>query len=341
MRSAILPILVTISLLFIDSTNCLAEVRDSVANDVRLQRIENTLAEVRRDQLNYRIEKDLLKDAFSSNYQTINIVLAIVLGVFSIVGFLGIRDVGAIKKEYLGELERVNSLRKDLELKVKQIGEQQDKVQGDYLEIMKTNDEQSRRIKVLELQEKISSLMQSKNYQRALEYVAAALALDPDNTILLDQKATSLWKLNDLEGAILTYKELLKYDPENKGAMANLLELFLLAKRIPEYQDLYGKNSSWVDQKDDRRLTMYFDLLQKYQLGKEEEMETLMSQNMASLSAEKDKPIGWQFGDVTRFLDSRPDSRGKTLLKAFVGFLGGSISKNDAAKLMEPNATTS
>ena len=341
MRSVILPILVTISFLLIDSTNCLAEVRDSAATEVRLERIENTLSEVRRDQLNYRIEKDLLKDAFSSNYQTINIVLAMVLGVFSIVGFLGIRDIGAIKKEYLAELERVNSLRKDLELKVKQIGEQQDKVQSDYLEIIKTNDEQSRRIKVLELQEKISSLMQTNNYRRALEYVAVALALDPDNTILLDQKGTSLWRLNDLEGAILTYKELLKYDPENKGAIADLLELFLFTNRIPEYEDLYGKNSSLVDQRDDRKLTMYFHLLQKYQLGKEDEMETLTSQYMASLPAEKGKLVEWQFGDVTRFLDSRPDSRGKTLLKAFVGLLGGSISKDDAMKLMKTNPTTS
>jgi tetratricopeptide (TPR) repeat protein len=179
--------------------------RDSLNMDTRLDRIENSLTEVRRDQLNYKLEKDLLKEAFSSNYQTVNIVLAIVLGVFSVIGFLGIRDIGAIKKEYLAELERVNSLRNDLEVKVKQIGEQQERVQNDYLEIVKTNEEQSRRIKVLELQEKISSLMQTNNFQRALEYVTVALDLDRDNTILLEQKATSLWKLNDFEGAMDTY----------------------------------------------------------------------------------------------------------------------------------------
>jgi len=315
--------------------------RDSLNMDTRLDRIENSLTEVRRDQLNYKLEKDLLKEAFSSNYQTVNIVLAIVLGVFSVIGFLGIRDIGAIKKEYLAELERVNSLRNDLEVKVKQIGEQQERVQNDYLEIVKTNEEQSRRIKVLELQEKISSLMQTNNFQRALEYVTVALDLDRDNTILLEQKATSLWKLNDFEGAMDTYTELLKYDPTNKSASANLLELFLIANRTPDFEDLYSKNKSWIDQKEDGKLTMYFQLLKKYQGGREDEMESQLKEFMASLPGEKYKMSGWQFGDVNRFLDTRSDSRGKTLLKTFVGLLSGNISKEDAAKLLEGNPPNS
>jgi hypothetical protein len=40
----------------------------------------------------------LLRETYSSNYQTVNVVLALILGVFSIIGILGIRDIGQIRK---------------------------------------------------------------------------------------------------------------------------------------------------------------------------------------------------------------------------------------------------
>ena len=55
--------------------------------------LEDQFKEIRRDELNYQIEKDLLKETYSSNLQTLNLVLTIVLGLFSIIGFLGIRDI--------------------------------------------------------------------------------------------------------------------------------------------------------------------------------------------------------------------------------------------------------
>ncbi len=53
-------------------------------NDEQLRKIEDQLSEVRRDQLNYKIEKDLLKEAYSSNLQIVNAVIAIALGVFAV-----------------------------------------------------------------------------------------------------------------------------------------------------------------------------------------------------------------------------------------------------------------
>jgi len=61
----------------------------SQTNDSSLRRVEDQLAEVRRDQLNYRLEKDLLKEAYSSNLQIINGVLVFFLGVISLIGFFG------------------------------------------------------------------------------------------------------------------------------------------------------------------------------------------------------------------------------------------------------------
>jgi hypothetical protein len=44
-------------------------------NNFRLRNIEDQLAEVRHDELNYSIEKDLLKEAYGWNAQTMTIIL--------------------------------------------------------------------------------------------------------------------------------------------------------------------------------------------------------------------------------------------------------------------------
>jgi len=53
--------------------------KDKDTTSIEVQKLKDSVSEIRRDQLNYKIEKDLLKETFSSNYQTINIVLAIIL----------------------------------------------------------------------------------------------------------------------------------------------------------------------------------------------------------------------------------------------------------------------
>ena len=81
----------------------------SAIND-RLDRHEHLIKTISGDRINYRIEKDLLKEAYSSNLQTINMVITFVLGVFAFLGYLGIRDISTIKKEYLLELSKLLSL---------------------------------------------------------------------------------------------------------------------------------------------------------------------------------------------------------------------------------------
>ena len=336
MKRTIIVSSLFLSIILIDPfSECLTHGKDnkdivSILN--RLDRIETNLVETRRDQLNYRIEKDLLKETFSSNYQTINIVLTIVLALFTVVGLLGIRDIGAIKKEYALELEKMNGLRKDFEIKVSKIGEEQEKVKTDYLEIIKTNEEQSRRIQVLELQEKISSLINTKNYQRALEYAILGLDLDPHNLILLYQKALVQGKLNDFEGAIITSTQALKEDPNDKVTITNLLEFYLLTKRIQDYDELYSKNRSWVDQKHDSILTMYFDLLKSFQLGLEKDVDKQVREFLQKLPNEQKSYIAWVFEEVRMMLQVQPSSKAKTHLTTFINFISGSITKEQALK---------
>lgn len=334
-RATIINSLFVAIILILPYSDCLAQAKDSkdiVLIQNRLDRIENNLTEIRRDQLNYKVEKDLLKETFSSNYQTINIVLTIVLGLFTVVGFLGIRDIGAIKKEYALELEKMNGLRKDFEIKVSKIGEEQEKVKTDYLEIIKTNEEQSRRIKVLELQEKISSLITAKNYQRALEYAIVGLDLDPHNLILLEQKGLVQGKLNDFEGAIITFTQALKEDPNDKATITNLLEFYLLTKRTQDYDELYSKNRSWIDQSDDSILTMYFNLLKSFQSGLEQDVDKQVREYLQKLPNEQKCYITWSFEEVRRMLQVQPSSKAKTHLTTFINFISGSITNEQALK---------
>src|SRR6185436_8138681 len=108
---------------------------DSIQVQNRLRTLENDIREVRRDQLNYQIERDLLKDTFSSNYQTVNIILAIVLGLFTVIGFLGIRDIGTIRKDFLIELDKLGDLRKDFEGRMNLFETERKQTKEDHLAI--------------------------------------------------------------------------------------------------------------------------------------------------------------------------------------------------------------
>ena len=305
--------------------------KDKDTHSIEIQRLEDSISEIRRDQLNYRMEKDLLKETFSSNYQTINIVLAIVLGIFTIVGFLGIKDIASIKKDYLGELDKLNNLRKDFESKIDKYLKEGEEVKENYLKVIQTNEEQNRRIKILEIQEKVSSLIKTNNYQRALEYISVGLDLDKTNSILLSQKATCLWKLKDLTGAASVYKSLIALEPNNEGAIVNLMELYLFLNQTEDYRDLYNHNKAIIDIRgSDIGLKYYFDVLEKYQLEKYDEVKTLVEKYIEKIPTGKEKRFNWIFDDVLRYLESKPINIGKRLLQLFINLASGRISTEEA-----------
>jgi tetratricopeptide (TPR) repeat protein len=303
--------------------------------DNRFKQIEYSVSEIRRDQLNYRIEKDLLKDTFSSNFQTVNIIITIILLLFGGISYFGMKDIGSLKKDYSSELEKLRALRNDFEINIKNITEEQSKVKDNYFEIIKSNEEQSKKIKVLELQEKVSSLLHSGNCQRALEYAAVALNLDTDNIVLLDLKGQCLWKLNDLNGSIATFNELLKVDTTNQGAIQNLLELYLIVNRIQEYEELYTKNQSWLVAKNAPVFEMYFSVLKCYQLGQLQQIEEKIKEYLKQFSDEKKIAIKWSFDEVNNFLKGKPASKQKTLIILFIQLLEGKITKKEISEVID------
>ncbi len=315
------------------SLNVQAQPKEDKSLQIKIQKLEDNVSEVRRDQLNYKIEKDLLKETFSSNYQTINIVLAIVLGIFTVVGFLGIRDIGTLRREFVSELERLNGLRREFESKIAKIGEEQEKVKADYLEILKTNEDQNKRIKILELQEKIASLMIDKNYQRALEYVAVALDLSPDNMVLLKQKAHCLWRSNDLAGAAAIYAKIFSLEPSDTDALINSLEIYLISNRIDDYEPLVKKHAEQIKTREnDEYLIQYFEALKNYQLEDIKRMKGIIEENLKKYKAGKLKRLNWDFTDVISYLSTKPIDNNKTILLLLINVLKGDLDRDDALK---------
>ncbi|HEY1047976.1 MAG TPA: hypothetical protein VGF79_16160, partial [Bacteroidia bacterium] len=90
---------------------------DSISLNNRFDIIERNVKQIETNQLNYKIEKDLLKETYSNNYERINLIITIVLALIAILGALGIKDINNIQKNYKLELERLNNLRDEFNQK--------------------------------------------------------------------------------------------------------------------------------------------------------------------------------------------------------------------------------
>lgn len=325
--------LIMLLIILLVSFNVQAQPKEERSVQSKIQKLEDNISEVRRDQLNYKIEKDLLKETFSSNYQTINIVLAMILALFTVIGFVGIRDISTLRKEFISELERLNGLSKEFENKVIKIDKEQEKVKTEYIEILKTNEEQNNRIKILEVQEKISAFIKGNNYSRALEYAAVALDLSPDNIVLLSQKAISLWRLNDLAGAAVIYDKLFNLDTTDTGHLLNLLEIYLISNRLDDYESLIRKHVQLIQARpDSEHVLPYLNILKYYQLGDLGKMKEVAKNIAEKCSPGKAKRNKWDYSDVSRYLETKPADEKKDLLMLLINLLHGNLDRDEALK---------
>lgn len=272
---------------------------------------------MRRDQLNYQIEKNLPRETFSSNYQTINTFLTIVLALFAIIGFLGTRDIGAIRKEYLAELDKLNRLSKDLETNISKYNREIQKLKDDYVKVIQTTEKQDSRLRVLELLEKSQSLRRVGNYRAALEAVSSALENDPNNVNLLYEKGMNLCKLDDYATAMQTFERMLELDPYNVGAVENLLELYLLNGRLEDYTNMRKAKASLLQAgQSAKEDALYFDILESYQTGTYEQLNARV-EAYAEFSSVRRGKTDWDFTDAERAINDRPRDHKKELLMLF------------------------
>ncbi|MBI5893904.1 MAG: hypothetical protein HZB79_09715 [Deltaproteobacteria bacterium] len=331
----------TILIFFLLITTNLCYSKDStvsVNNDRQtLEKFENDIKEIRRDQLNYKIEKDLLKETYSSNYTTVQIVITIALGFFAIIstilGYVGFKSIFKLKGEYDSELTKIKELKSDFEIKLKELTKSQEKVQSQITSIDTLNEEQDKKIKLLEIKEKIGYYYRQKGYQRALDYIAIGLEMAKDDIELLMFRAFFLVQLRNYVEAIETYKKILTIEPMNQGAIRNLAELYLVAGQTGNYNNIVKDKLEFFKATP---LLTYLEAFKFYLENKFTDLKNKISEfiEKQDVSINKDHLGNWDLTEFYDTLKNKYDSPEKALLINFANYLKGGMSGSQIKTLL-------
>ncbi|MDP3513646.1 MAG: hypothetical protein Q8S20_12930 [Sulfuritalea sp.] len=314
---------------------------DESISDIKQLKIDSKASSreieiLRRDQINYRLEKDLLKEAYASNLQSINITITIVLGVIGVLGYLGIRSIKEVKTDYTIELENLKRIKAGFERELNALRDRQKKFEGQVGDLAKTNEEQDRRIKVMELIEKVGSLIGSKQWPWALKWISVGLGLDENNFILLQQKATCHGHLGEIAAAIDANKACLAIEPEDLGVVSNLLELFALTNQGIEFEKLYHKHKTAIDEMNDGNLIVYLKALASLTKGDPDSYSKVLSELVNKIPNEAKKQIGaWSFDEAMVVISKLPEGKQRTLMVNTVRLFNGEIDSGGFKALLE------
>lgn len=290
------------------------------ADDFR--QLAHQVAEVRRDQLNYQIERDLLKEAYASNLDTVRLVLTMILGAFTILGYLGLRSIGRLRTDFQTELDQFRGAKSAVEKQLLAVEQAQGRADSQMQELATKNAEQDRRLRGLELREKAAKLSQEGNHALALEYVIVGLEVSPNDLAMLALKANCLSKLGRVTEAIGVHQQVLKAVPEDSSTIVNLLEAFLLTGRLKEYEEL-AKTHADVLAPRSPLLSWYLNAL-KLLVTKDRPGFLAHIDVLATLvQPEQAKKLNWEFQDARVSLAARRDLPGLGLFFVAMNVLEG------------------
>jgi hypothetical protein len=297
-------------------------------NKERIDLLENRLSEVRRDQLNYKIENGLLKETYKINYERINIFITIILGIIAILGFLGIRDIGIIKKEYEAELINIKGLKNQFELKNIEIDNSKKRIDDDLKNIIKENQEQNEKIKFIELKEKAATLFKDRQLSLALEFVNAALEIDQNNAMCLNIKGSILSQLNQLPEALTTFAQSMQQNPEDTGSKFNYAECLFLSGKIDEGNKLVEQNKQMFTEKHNGELLEYFKMLEHYYKSDIQQLKKLAKSYVTYYNKNKKvKKLGsWILKDAQIFTYHLDDSDLKAVIQNLIWYWNEQIT---------------
>lgn len=329
-RQIILLLLLTTSIIAFGKTNN----SDSLAIkslESRIEQMDNQMKEVRRDELNYKIEKDLLKETYSNNYERISLIITIILGIIGVLGYLGIKDINSIKKEYTTELTKLKQLQSDIASKFTEFQTSKEKYDTELRDIFNTNDEQNKKIKVLELKDKITNLFKEDLYGSALEFCIVALELSPNDITLLHSKAMIHTRLRNYKESITTYLKILEIDKENQSSIFNLTEVYLMNKQKKEFDDMLTKHSTIFKDKLDGKLLEVFSIITNYQDKKIDKLKEIALANidLTDLQSKRKRIEGWVFKDLLIYIANEPTSDEKVIAQNLLWYIDGQLTAND------------
>jgi len=298
------------------------------------------LEDVRRNQIDYRVERDVLKEVYSSNLETINLVITIVLGVVAIVtflfGFLGVRSITALRDDFRRELGKIEVLRGQFEKKFLEVEKEQEAAKIAFAQLANANEEQDKRLQILELQEKVSALAKQEDFTRALEYLNVGLKLAPNDPALLLQRVNCLSGLLRFAEAVDAAKVILQLDPRAPAALANLMELYLATMDLPAFDELFAANKSLLAEKNPY-LVWYLESLRAFRGGDSAGLRALVLDRLARGIPEKVPLLpAWRFKEIRQLLTPLPESPERTLINQLIDVLEGKVSADKLLRELMP-----
>jgi tetratricopeptide (TPR) repeat protein len=287
----------------------------------QIKRLEDDVKEIRRDQLNYQIERDLLKEAYATNLKTVDVLITIGLGVITIVGFvlgsLGVRNIYALRKEYKDDLDALRQLKAGFEGDIEKIKTRETETKDQFTNL-------NNRIHVLELQEKAGQFIVARNFVRGLSYAELGLSVAPDDPIFLTQKGICQFKTRDYTGAIQTYELMLKANIL-LGQTSNLAELYLVVKRLEDFDKLLSATTSFYpDQGTEREFRNYLAAVRAFVANDADTLKKTVEKHVTLGTPGQSKRIAqWDFEDVKYAIQQYPDTPEKNLLLSYISVLNG------------------
>jgi tetratricopeptide (TPR) repeat protein len=328
-------VLILFTILFSSRVSSKDSLNNRWQENYSIELLQNDMKELRRDQLNHIIEKDLLEKTYSSNYNTIQLIISLILGIFAILGYLGFRGITSLKREYDSELDILKQLKSEFEVKLKELSVSQEKLKVQISSIDSLNEEQNKKIKTLEIKEKLNSLLSKNNFQRILDYVAIGLDLSPNDIEFLSFRAFALLKLRNYTDAIEAHKNALAIEPNSSGMILNLAELFLIVGQIDSYSDLVKNNGTHLKMHSTGLFT-YLEAYKNFKLGDKENLTKTIGDFIKrdESSINRNLVESWDFNEFYDSIKNIEDSREKTLLINFTNYLKGKESKLKVSALL-------
>lgn len=303
----------------------------------KLKELDYTVNQIQRDKINYQIEKDLLKETYSRNYETLNLLITLILGIIGVLGFLGLRDISSIKKEYSNELEKLRSTKSDFEFKSKEFDIEKGKFEEEIRKIIETNERQNNKIKILELKEKIDKLIEDNKLYDASDYINAAVEIAPEDTSLRTNQGIVNTRLNRLDKALSSFKKACELDPNNETYLCNLIEFYALTNNIKEADALIEKNKTIYENRGNGGLKIVKEVFALFYKNDIQAFTNYINNiiDKNDLESQKKRFTGWRFTEALFICAYQKDNELSNKLKNFLWYLDGQINGNTLANVLE------
>jgi tetratricopeptide (TPR) repeat protein len=297
--------------------------------------IESQIDRLETNGDNYRIEKDLLKETFSSNYLYLTMILAALGGVFTILTFTGFKDARATKNEFQRELAELRVQLTQSRLSAEEFDKRRMRFEAEHAGLLKKYELHGKRLEVVELLEKAQNhLIANGNAQFALEYATKALELAPERPDVLRLVASCLNQLNRSEEALKHLEQ--AYALQAEETIGDLLECRAFLNRFDGLEPLVEQHQSTLSRVNRLGGGLVFLAFRHYHNGNIEALLTLVDEtiNTPYNAKRTGKKFNWSVMEAIQVASHFEESDLQRLLLSFVGWCQGQVSHEDLSELV-------